>query len=41
MGKFTEDDEEDDEAWDPGVSLVCVHDLVPEQGNQEGGRSNN
>lgn len=36
MRELTQHDEEDDEAWDPGVALVRVHYLVPEQRDEEG-----
>ena len=41
MNKFPKDDQEDDEAGDPGIPLVGMHNLVSEQGNQEGRGSNN
>lgn len=36
VGEFAEDDEEDDEAGDPGPEFVGVDHLVAEQGDQEG-----
>lgn len=41
MGKLAKHDEEDDEARDPGVALVGVHDPVAEKGHNEGGHGNN
>lgn len=38
MSKFSEDDHKNDEARDPGVSFVGVHDLVSEESDQEGRR---
>ena len=35
MGECAEDDQEDDEAGDPAVKLVGVHDFVAEQGDDE------
>lgn len=36
VGEFAEDDEEDDEAGDPGPELVRVHHLVAKTCDQEG-----
>ena len=36
MGELTENDEEDDEAGDPGVVFVRVDDLVAKEGDDEG-----
>ncbi len=36
MGELAEDDEEDDEAGDPGPVFVEVHDFVAEEGHDEG-----
>jgi len=36
MSKLAEDDEEDDEARNPGDHFVPMHDLVAEQGHEEG-----
>ena len=41
MSKLADDDEEDDEARDPGVSLVGVDDLVSKESNQESSGGNN
>lgn len=35
MSKFSEDNKKDDEAWDPGPSLVCMDDLVTEESDQK------
>lgn len=35
MRKFAQDDKEDDKARDPGVSLVRMHHLVPEESDEE------
>jgi hypothetical protein len=35
VGEFAKDDQEDDEARDPGHHLVEVHDLVAEEGDEE------
>ena len=40
MRELAEDDEEDDEAWDPAIRLVRVHDFVAKEGNEEGASSN-
>ena len=40
MSEFAQDDEEDDEAGDPGPELVEVYDFVAEEGNEEGGGGN-
>lgn len=39
MREFAEHDEEDDEARHPRNHLVHVHDLVPEEGDEESTRS--
>ena len=36
MSEFAEDDEEDDEAGDPGPELVEMDDFVAEEGDEEG-----
>ena len=36
MGKFAEDDEEDDEGRDPRPEFVRMHDLVAEEADDEG-----
>lgn len=41
MGKLAENNEEDDEAWNPRISLVCVHYLISKKGDKEGRRCNN
>ena len=35
VNKLSEDDQEDDKAWNPGISLVCMDDLVSEACNNE------
>ena len=40
MSELSQNDQEDDEAGDPRVSLVGVHDLVAEEGDQESGSGN-
>jgi hypothetical protein len=41
VSKFPEDDQKNDEAGNPGISLVGMDNLISEQGNQEGRSSNN
>ena len=36
MSKLAQNDHEDDEAGDPRPEFVLVHNLVPEEGNEEG-----
>ncbi len=36
MGEFAKNDEEDDEARDPGPVLVEVHDFIAEERDNEG-----
>jgi hypothetical protein len=36
MGKLAKDDQEDDQARDPGIALITMHNLVTEKGNKEG-----
>jgi hypothetical protein len=40
VGKLPKDDQEDDEAGDPRVSLVGVDNLISEKSDQEGGGGN-
>jgi hypothetical protein len=36
MGKLAKNDQEDDQAWDPGIALISVHNLISEKRDQEG-----
>lgn len=39
MGKFSKNNEENNEAWDPAPEFIRVNDLVSEQGYKECGNS--
>lgn len=41
MGKFPKDDEKNNEAWNPGVTLVGMYKFVAEERYNEGGNSDN
>lgn len=41
VSKFTENDQEDDEAWNPTPELVCMYDLVAEECHDERRSGNN
>jgi len=36
MGKLAKNNQEDDQAWDPRIALIGVHNLIPEKRNEEG-----
>ena len=36
MGKLAKNDQEDDQAWNPRIALIGVHNLISEKRNKEG-----